>query len=108
MVIIKVLIKRSYKISDLSNQSKFSFIWKRGNTSGIVGLTFSYIDLIFIDHGIFRFTWRSFGTVDENLYRCNQPFSWQIKSDKKNIRFLPSPYFEKLSCSGLNLQEKKI
>ena len=115
MVIIKVLINWSYKISDFSNQSKFSFIWKRGNTSGIIGLTFSYIDLIFIDHGIFRFTWRSFGSVDENLYRSNQPFSWQIKSDKKNRhiktvinlrgeRNCSSYFLEKKACKKLGLK----
>ncbi|PPR28204.1 MAG: hypothetical protein CFH32_01400 [Alphaproteobacteria bacterium MarineAlpha9_Bin2] len=106
---------RSLIISNHLKNTKNHVLWKRGNISGIIGLFFSYIDLIFVDHGIFRFTWRSIGAVDNLLYRCNQPFSWQLKNDKKirNIKTVinlrgerncSSYFLEKKACKKLGLK----
>ena len=62
----------------------FIKIWTKGNTVGFIGKLFSYLDLIFIDHGIFRFYWRSLHKVSTDVYRSNQPFPWQIINDLKN------------------------
>ena len=89
--------------------------WNRGNTSGFIGNFFSYIDLIFVDHGFFRFYWRSLTSIDDNLYRSNQPFAWQLKADKKkrNIKTVinlrgkrncSSYFLEKEACKKLNLK----
>ena len=89
--------------------------WNRGNTSGFIGNFFSYIDLIFVDHGFFRFYWRSLTSIDDNLYRSNQPFAWQLEADKKkrNIKTVinlrgkrncSSYFLEKEACKKLNLK----
>ena len=74
------------------------------------------IDLIFVDHGIFRFKWRSLYQISNNVYRSNQPFPWQIIADKKKrgvktiinlrgIRHCSSYYLEKETCdqNGIKL-----
>lgn len=70
---------------------------------------------MFVDHGIFRFYWRSFGSIDENLYRSNQPFWWQLKNDKnkrqlktvinlRGERNCSSYFLEKKACKKLGLK----
>ncbi|MBT3940214.1 MAG: protein tyrosine phosphatase [Pelagibacterales bacterium] len=87
----------------------------KGNTSGVIGKLFSYIDLIFVDHGIFRFKWRSLHKISENTYRSNQPFPWQILADKnkrgvktiinlRGIRNCSSFFLEKETCEKHNIK----
>jgi len=75
----------------------------------LIGKTLSYLDLIFVDHGIFRFYWRSLNKISNDVYRSNQPFPWQIIADKKhrNIKTIinlrgkrncSSYYLEKFTC----------
>ena len=90
-------------------------IWNKGNTSGFLGKLFYYIDLVFVDHGIFRFKWRSLYQISENVYRSNQPFPWQIIADKKKrgiktvvnlrgVRHCSSYYLEKETCEKNNIK----
>jgi len=76
---------------------------------------FSYIDLIFVDHGIFRFKWRSLHKISENTYRSNQPFPWQIIDDKnkrgiktiinlRGVRNCSSYFLEKETCEKHNIK----
>ena len=50
-----------------------------------------------MDHGIFRFKWRSLHKISEQTYRSNQPFPWQILTDKNkrgikhNIKLINFP-----------------
>ncbi|MBT4109359.1 MAG: protein tyrosine phosphatase [Pelagibacterales bacterium] len=87
----------------------------KGNTAGFIGKLFSYIDLIFVDHGIFRFKWRSLHKISENTYRSNQPFPWQILADKnkrgvktiinlRGIRNCSSFFLEKETCERHNIK----
>ena len=73
------------------------------------------MDLIFVDHGIFRFKWRSLYQISNNVYRCNQPFPWQIIADQKKrgiktvvnlrgIRHCSSYYLEKETCENNNIK----
>ena len=93
----------------------FNKLWKKGETRGFIGQLFSYIDLIFVDHGIFRFKWRSLYQISNNVYRSNQPFPWQIIADKKKrvvktiinlrgIRHCSSYYLEKETCDKYNIK----
>ena len=72
------------------------------------------MDLIFVDHGIFRFYWRSLYQISKDVYRSNQPFPWQILNDKNNRgiktiinlrgkRNCSSYYLEKEICKKLNI-----
>jgi len=81
----------------------------------VLSKIFSYIDLIFVDHGIFRFKWRSLYEISENVYRSNQPFPWQIIADKKKrgiktiinlrgVRHCSSYYLEKETCEKYNIK----
>ena len=76
---------------------------------------FSYIDLIFVDHGIFRFKWRSLHKLSEKIYRSNQPFPWQILADKnkrgiktiinlRGVRNCSSYFLEKETCEKHNIK----
>ena len=71
--------------------------------------------IIFVDHGIFRFKWRSLYQISKNVYRCNQPFPWQIIADQKKrgiktvinlrgIRHCSSYYLEKETCENNNIK----
>lgn len=71
--------------------------------------------MIFVDHGIFRFKWRSLYKISENVYRCNQPFPWQILADKnkrgiktiinlRGVRDCSSFYLEKEACKKYNIE----
>ncbi len=71
--------------------------------------------MIFIDHGIFRFYWRSLHKISKNVYRSNQPFPWQIIADQKkrgiktiiNLRGqrnCSSYYLEKETCLKHNIK----
>ena len=72
------------------------------------------MDLIFVDHGIFRFYWRSLYQISKGVYRSNQPFPWQILNDKNNRgiktiinlrgkRNCSSYYLEKEICKKHNI-----
>jgi len=112
----KHLIKRSNKNFYLFGVRKiFKKIWVKGNTSGFIGKLFSYIDLIFVDHGIFRFKWRSLYKISDKVYRSNQPFPWQILSDKnirgiktiinlRGVRNCSSYFLEKETCEKHNIK----
>ena len=112
----KHLIKRSNKkIYFFGVRKIFKRIWVKGNTSGFIGKLFSYIDLIFVDHGIFRFKWRSLYEISDKVYRSNQPFPWQILSDKnkrgiktiinlRGVRNCSSYFLEKEICEKHNIK----
>ena len=68
-----------------------------------------------MDHGIFRFKWRSLHKISENTYRSNQPFPWQILADKnkrgvktiinlRGIRNCSSFFLEKETCERHNIK----
>jgi len=68
-----------------------------------------------VDHGIFRFKWRSLHKISENTYRSNQPFPWQILSDKnlrgvktvinlRGVRNCSSFFLEKETCEKYNIK----
>ena len=68
-----------------------------------------------MDHGIFRFKWRSLHKISENTYRSNQPFPWQILADKnkrgvktiinlRGIRNCSSFFLEKETCEKHNIK----
>ena len=68
-----------------------------------------------MDHGIFRFKWRSLHKISENTYRSNQPFPWQILADKnkrgiktvinlRGIRNCSSYFLEKETCKKHNIK----
>jgi protein tyrosine/serine phosphatase len=68
-----------------------------------------------VDHGIFRFKWRSLHKISENTYRSNQPFPWQILADKnkrgvktiinlRGIRNCSSFFLEKETCERHNIK----
>jgi len=68
-----------------------------------------------VDHGIFRFKWRSLHKISEKTYRSNQPFPWQILADKnkrdiktiinlRGVRNCSSFFLEKETCEKHNLQ----
>jgi len=68
-----------------------------------------------VDHGIFRFKWRSLHKISENTYRSNQPFPWQILADKnkrgvktiinlRGIRNCSSFFLEKETCEKHNIK----
>ena len=68
-----------------------------------------------MDHGIFRFKWRSLHKISENTYRSNQPFPWQILSDKnlrgvktvinlRGVRNCSSFFLEKETCEKYNIK----
>ena len=68
-----------------------------------------------MDHGIFRFKWRSLHKISENTYRSNQPFPWQILSDKnkrdvktvinlRGVRNCSSFFLEKETCEKHNIK----
>ena len=58
-------------------------MWKRGNINGYLNQIFSYIDSTFSDHGVFRVFWRSWEELPGKMFRSNQPYPFQIKSDIK-------------------------
>ena len=39
--------------------------------------------IMFSDHGILRFFWKSFFSLPGNMYRSNQPYPFQIQKYKK-------------------------
>ena len=68
-----------------------------------------------MDHGIFRFKWRSLHKISENTYRSNQPFPWQILADKnkrgiktvinlRGVRNCSSFFLEKETCERHNIK----
>jgi protein tyrosine/serine phosphatase len=68
-----------------------------------------------VDHGIFRFKWRSLHKVSEKTYRSNQPFPWQILTDKnkrgiktiinlRGVRNCSSFFLEKETCEKHNIK----
>ena len=68
-----------------------------------------------MDHGIFRFKWRSLHKISENTYRSNQPFPWQILADKnkrgiktiinlRGVRNCSSFFLEKETCEEHNIK----
>ena len=90
-------------------------MWKRGNTNNSFDLIFSYLDLIFSDHGIFRLYWRSFSILPGKMIRSNQPFPFQLKKDIRKYKIksvinlrgkrdCSSYYLEKNICKKHNLQ----
>ena len=90
-------------------------MWKRGKINTLWDLIFSYVDLTFADHGIFRLSWRSWAELPGKMYRSNQPYPYQIKQDqkKRNIRSIinlrgerhcSSYYLEKNYCENNNIK----
>ena len=90
-------------------------MWNRGNTSGILNKTMSYLDATFSDHGIFRIFWSSWGQLPGEMYRSNQPYPYQIKKAVRNHniksiinlrgeRHCSSYYLEKNHCLSANLK----
>ena len=61
-------------------------MWKRGFTKGSFNKLCSYIDLSLSDHGFLRIFWTSFSKISSNMYRCNQPYPYQLKNIKRNIK----------------------
>ena len=68
-----------------------------------------------MDHGIFRFKWRSLHKISEKTYRSNQPFPWQILADKnkrgiktiinlRGVRNCSSFFLEKEACKKHNIK----
>jgi protein tyrosine/serine phosphatase len=68
-----------------------------------------------VDHGIFRFKWRSLHKISEQTYRSNQPFPWQILADKnkrgiktiinlRGVRNCSSFFLEKETCEKHNIK----
>ena len=68
-----------------------------------------------MDHGIFRFKWRSLHKISEQTYRSNQPFPWQILDDKnkrgiktvinlRGVRNCSSFFLEKETCEKHNIK----
>ena len=68
-----------------------------------------------MDHGIFRFKWRSLHKISEQTYRSNQPFPWQILDDKnkrgiktvinlRGVRNCSSFFLEKETCAKHNIK----
>jgi protein tyrosine/serine phosphatase len=68
-----------------------------------------------VDHGIFRFKWRSLHKISEQTYRSNQPFPWQILADKnkrgiktiinlRGVRNCSSFFLEKETCAKHNIK----
>ena len=89
-------------------------MWKRGATKGFFNKSMSYIDLMFSDHGILRFFWKSFFSLPGNMYRSNQPYPFQIQKYKKRYgiksiinlrgeRNCSSYYLEKEYCDRNNI-----
>ncbi|MEC8099852.1 MAG: tyrosine protein phosphatase [Pseudomonadota bacterium] len=58
-------------------------MWKRGLTKGFLNKVFSYLDSSFSDHGFLRILWTSFSKLPGGMYRCNQPYPFQIFKYKK-------------------------
>ena len=85
-------------------------MWCRGKTIGILNIILSHVDSTFSDHGIFRIFWRSWGNLPGDMFRCNQPYPYQIRQDirKHKIksiinlrgkRHCSSYYLEKNFCN---------
>ena len=84
-------------------------MWKRGETNTLLDILFSYIDSTISDHGIFRYSWSSWGKISPEMYRSNQPFPFQIRRNIKKYkiktiinlrgeRHCSSYYLEKKQC----------
>ncbi len=83
-------------------------MWKRGKIDTLLNKLFSYVDSTLSDHGIFRYTWRSWGKISSEMYRCNQPFPFQIKNDirKYKIKTIINLRGER-HCSSFYLEKKQ-
>ena len=90
-------------------------MWKRGFTKGSFNKICSYLDLSLSDHGFLRIFWTSLSKLPDNMYRCNQPYPFQIKKYKKiyNIKTVinlrgerncSSYYLEKEYCDNNNIK----
>ncbi len=90
-------------------------MWKRGFTKGSFNKLCSYIDLSFSDHGLLRIFWTSFSQISSNMYRCNQPYPYQLKLYKKKYKIktvinlrgernCSSFYLEKEYCENNNIK----
>ena len=90
-------------------------MWKRGFTKGSFNKVCSYLDLSFSDHGFLRIFWTSLSKLPDDMYRCNQPYPFQIKKYKKiyNIKTIinlrgerncSSYYLEKEYCDNNNIK----
>ena len=90
-------------------------MWKRGFTKGSFNKFCSYIDSSLSDHGILRLFWTSLSKLPNNMYRCNQPYPYQIKKykSKYNIKTIinlrgerncSSFYLEKEYCDNNNIK----
>lgn len=89
-------------------------MWKRGFTRGVLNKFYSYLDLTFSDHGFLRLFWTSFYRLPGGMYRCNQPYPYQILKYKKKYgiktiinlrgeRNCSSYYLEKECCDNNNI-----
>ena len=90
-------------------------MWKRGFTKGSFNKFCSYLDLSLSDHGFLRIFWTSFSKLPNNMYRCNQPYPYQIEryKNKYNIKTIinlrgerncSSFYLEKEYCDNNNIK----
>ncbi|MBF97215.1 MAG: hypothetical protein CFH34_01679 [Alphaproteobacteria bacterium MarineAlpha9_Bin4] len=90
-------------------------MWQRGLTSGFLNKFLSYLDLTFSDHGILRIFWTSLFKLPGSMYRCNQPYPYQILKYKKmydiktiiNLRGkrnCSSYFLEKECCNENNIK----
>ena len=90
-------------------------MWKRGLTKGTFNKFCSYLDLSLSDHGFLRIFWTSLSKLPSNMYRCNQPYPYQIEKYKKKYkiktvinlrgeRHCSSFYLEKEYCEENNIQ----
>ncbi len=90
-------------------------MWKRGFTKGSLNRFFSYLDLSLSDHGLLRVFWTSLSKLPNNMYRCNQPYPYQIEKykNKYNIKTIinlrgkrncSSFYLEKEYCDNNNIK----
>ena len=61
-------------------------MWCRGKTKGVFNKLISYFDSSLSDHGILRVCWGSWGELPGKMYRCNQPFPFQIKKYVKKYK----------------------
>ena len=82
-------------------------IWKRGNLKGPFNKLVSYLDITFSDHGLFRLFWRSWGELPGKMYRCNQPYPFQLSRDikKYNIKSILNLRGER-NCSSYFLEKE--
>ena len=82
-------------------------MWKRGITKGVLNKFYSYLDLTLSDHGFLRVFWTSLYELPGEMYRCNQPYPYQILKYKKKFGIKTVINLRgKRNCSSFYLEEE--